>query len=39
MRAPTRLIVARLPARKRMTLLMLLVLVGGGILASGAPLA
>jgi hypothetical protein len=39
MRAPAHLFVARLAARKRMTLLMLLVLIGGGMLASGATLA
>jgi hypothetical protein len=39
MRAPTHLLVAQLPARKRLTLLMLLMVVGSGMLASGMPLA
>ena len=36
MRAPTRTFLARLPARKRATLIMLFVVMFGGIMAGGA---
>ena len=36
MRAPTRAFVANLPARKRVTLIMLFVVICGGVLAGGA---
>lgn len=36
MRAPTRTYLAQLPARKRVTLIMLFVVMFGGIMAGGA---